>query len=224
MSNDFLQIYFISAAICLTPFLILSIVVAIRSKSLRAGLWMFLLFALIIGLTFVFVRLYKAYLPVSVREVAETVMMFIAFLTVVALGVLYTINAVKAGKVLHRNNKAVNFFVILVVVLAFTPALFFLFFMNGSSSSAGIGFLSLLAIVLLVQNFLSLFEIRQNGFVSRGKVILFSDIESAEWEDLMNKENLRICLKDSGQTISIKTPWEMISPIDNYIKSNSPRS
>jgi hypothetical protein len=219
MNNDFWQTHIISAAICLTPFLILSVVGAIRAKSFRAGFWMFLLFALIVSTTFVFVWLYETYLPVSVREVAETVTMFIAVFTAVALGVLYTINAMKAGKVLQRNNNAVNFFVTLVIVIAFTPALIFLFFMNGPSSS-GIGFLSLLAIVLLVQYFLSLFEIRQNGFVSRGKVILFSNIESGEWENLMNKEKLRIRLKDSSKTLSIKTPWEMITLIDNYIKSD----
>lgn len=222
MNNDFWQTYLISAAICLTPFLILSIVVAIRGKSLRAGLWMLLLFALIIGLTFVFIWLYETYLPASVREIAETVTMFIAIFTAVALGVLYTINAMKAGKVSQRNNSAVNFFVTLVIVIAFVPVFVFLFFMNGPTSSGNV-FLPILVIILLIQYFLSSFEIRQNGFVSSGKVILFSEIESAEWENLMSKEKLRIRMKNSSQMTSIKTPWEMITPIDNYIKGGFPR-
>lgn len=222
MTNNFLQTYLISAGICLIPLLIISFVIAIRSKSLRAGLGIFLQFTLIFGLAFVFTWLYETYLPASAQVVAETVTMFIAVFTAVALGVLYTINAMKAGKVIQRNNNTVSFFVILVIVIAFTPVLLFLFFMNGSSS-LGIGSLSLLAIIVLVQSFLLLFEIRQKGFISRGKIILFSDIESAEWENLMNKEKLRIRLKDSRKTFSIKTPWEMITPIDTYIKSEFPR-
>ena len=152
MSNDLFQPFLVSVAICLTPFLILSIVVAISGKSLRAGLWIFLLFALIISIAFVFVWLYETYLPASIRIVGETVTMFIAVLTAVALGVLYTINAMKAGKVLHRNNKAVNFFVILVIVITFVPVFVFLFFMNGTSSSGNV-FFPTLAIILLIQYF-----------------------------------------------------------------------
>ena len=183
---------------------------------------MFLLFTLFISIVLVIVWLYETYLPASFRIIGEKLTAFIAVLTVIVLGIIYRINALKAGKIVGRDNNATNFLVALIIVMALSPIFIFLFFVKGLSSLS-ISFLPLLAIILLVQYFLSSFEIRQKGFVSRGKVILFSDIESAEWENLMNKEKLRIRLKDSSQTISLKTPWEMITPIDNYIKGGFPR-
>ena len=106
-----------------------------------------------------------------------------------------------------------------------------------------------LAICLLIYLFFS-FEIRDKGFVYRGKFFLFSDIEHAEWEDLRDKTKLKIHLKAEepilenqsnwkriiekikfrfrlnrrASVFTIKTPWEMNVQIDNYLRANFPRS
>ena len=106
-----------------------------------------------------------------------------------------------------------------------------------------------LAVCLLIYLFFS-FEFRDKGFVYHGKVILFSDIEHAEWENLRDKTKLKIHLKSEDpapenqslwkkiiekiklrlrpnrkdKVITIKTPWEMNIQIDNYLRANFPHS
>jgi hypothetical protein len=104
-----------------------------------------------------------------------------------------------------------------------------------------------LAVCLLIYLFFS-FEFREKGFVCRGKVILFSNIEHAEWENPRDKTKLKIHLKSEDPAperralwkkiiekiklrsrpnrkdwvITIKTPWEMNIQIDNYLRANFP--
>jgi hypothetical protein len=106
-----------------------------------------------------------------------------------------------------------------------------------------------LAVCLLIHLFFS-FEFREKGFVYRGKVILFSNIEHAEWENLRDKTKLKIRLKGvepepENQTLwktiigkinlrlrpnrgdnvlTIKTPWQMNVQIDNYLRANFPNN
>lgn len=80
----------------------------------------------------------------------------------------------------------------------------------------------LLAFLLFAISFFS-FEYREKGFVHHGKIILFSNIEHAEWENLKDKTKLKIRLKNTGREFTIKTPWKSITPIDDYVKANFPR-
>lgn len=80
----------------------------------------------------------------------------------------------------------------------------------------------LLAFLLFVISFFS-FEFREKGMVYHGRIILFSDIEHAEWENLMYKTKLKIRLKGKKRELSIRTPWKSSTPIDKYIRANFPR-
>jgi hypothetical protein len=78
------------------------------------------------------------------------------------------------------------------------------------------------ALCLSIASFFS-FELREKGMVYHGRTILFSDIEHAEWKNLKDKTKLKIRLKNKEKEFTIKTPWKLITPIDNYVKSNFPR-
>ena len=96
-------------------------------------------------------------------------------------------------------------------------------YLQDSARISGGIFVLIMAITFVEKTFLTTFEIRENGFIYRGKIILFSDIIHAEWEDLFDKTKLKIRLKSTGRTMVIRTPWEMLMPIDDYIRKNFPR-
>ena len=221
MNNDFWQPVLISASICLTPFLILSIIAAIRGKSFQAGFTLFLLFGGIATIGIAFIWLYS-YIPVNVQRVLTALSFVVFILSVATVGVLSWISSKKAGRILHRDKNAVLKLVLNTIWVMFALIYSFLLILR-SNTLSGAGFILLLVTTSVVQNFLTKFEIRKNGFVSRGKVILYSDTEHAEWEDLFDKTRLKIRLKSSSQTVTIKTPWEFLMPIDDYIRKNFPR-
>lgn len=67
------------------------------------------------------------------------------------------------------------------------------------------------------------FEYREKGFVHRGKVILFSNIGYARWENSWTKMKLKVRLKDTKQETTLKIPSGMSALVNNYIKANFPR-
>jgi hypothetical protein len=79
----------------------------------------------------------------------------------------------------------------------------------------------ILALLVAIGTFFS-FEFREKGMVHRGRVILFSDIEHAEWEDWKNKTKLKIRLKNKGREYTIKIPRKFVTPVDNYVRANFP--
>ena len=67
------------------------------------------------------------------------------------------------------------------------------------------------------------FEYREKGFVHRGKVILFSNIGYARWENPWTKMKLKVRLKDTKQETTLKIPSDMSASVNNYVQANFPR-
>ena len=67
------------------------------------------------------------------------------------------------------------------------------------------------------------FEYREKGFVHRGKVILFSNIGYARWENPWTKMKLKVRLKDTKQETTLKIPSDMSASVNDYVKVNFPR-
>lgn len=67
------------------------------------------------------------------------------------------------------------------------------------------------------------FEYREKGFVHRGKVILFSNIGYARWENPWTKMKLKVRLKDTKQETTLKIPSDMSASVNNYVKAHFPR-
>jgi hypothetical protein len=220
MNTDWQTLLIVTSA-CLTPILILSIIVAVRGKSFQAGFGLFLLFVGIATIGIAFIWLYS-YIPVKVQRVLTAISFVVFILSVATIGVLSWIRSRRAGRILHQDKNAVLKMVLSTIWIVFTLIYSFLFIQRPITLS-GAGFVLLLVTMSVVQNFLAKFEIRENGFISKGKVILYSDIGHAEWEDLFDKTRLKIRMKSTSQTVTIKTPWDFLVPIDDYIRKNFPR-
>lgn len=67
------------------------------------------------------------------------------------------------------------------------------------------------------------FEYREKGFVHRGRVILFSNIGYARWENPWTKMKLKVRLKDTKQETTLKIPSDMSASVNDYVKVNFPR-
>lgn len=67
------------------------------------------------------------------------------------------------------------------------------------------------------------FEYREKGFVHRGKVILFSNIGYARWENPWTKMKLKVRLIDTKQETTLNIPSDMSASVNNYVKVNFPR-
>jgi hypothetical protein len=67
------------------------------------------------------------------------------------------------------------------------------------------------------------FEYREKGFVHRGKVILFSNIGYARWENPWTKMKLKVRLKDTKQETTLKIPSDMSASVNDYVKAHFPR-
>ena len=66
------------------------------------------------------------------------------------------------------------------------------------------------------------FEYREKGFVHRGRIILFSNVEHAEWVDRW-KVKLKVRLKKHEAEMTLRIPYEMSVSMENYVKANFPR-
>ena len=66
-------------------------------------------------------------------------------------------------------------------------------------------------------------EHREKGFVHRGKVILFSNIGYARWENPWTKMKLKVRLIDTKQETTLNIPSDMSASVNNYVKTNFPR-
>lgn len=64
-------------------------------------------------------------------------------------------------------------------------------------------------------------EWRGAGFVYRGKVIPFTDVEHAQWESQWTKK-LKIKLKNNEQELAFIVPEEMVPAIDKYLRAFFP--
>ena len=67
------------------------------------------------------------------------------------------------------------------------------------------------------------FEHREKGFVHRGKMILFSNIGYARWENPWTKMKLKVRLIDTKQETTLNIPSDMSASVNNYVKTNFPR-
>ncbi len=223
MHNDSPMSFLFAAVTCLTPFLIASIIVAIKVRSVATGFKLFSLFAMFIGTASAVTYLYETFVPAQIQKDVYLYSFLFASVIIVALVGLYRYNAWRGGEIFHTEQRPASsktiFAIGMIFVLLFiTPFLS----LNLADSSAFIVLL-VFTISMVVRRFFSMFEIRAAGFVTRGNFIQFSNIEHAEWENLMKKHKLRLRLKGKRRAATIKTPWELITPIDDYIKTNFPR-
>lgn len=218
------QILFILDALCLLPILIFSAIAGYRSKSLRAGLIFFFKFAFPVTMLLLIANLYIQYLPEGVQITIGRVVFYSSYGFIFLYMILYRNFSIKAGELIPtgKSNTMQKASLFLAAYCLISMMSDLIFVGNVDESMRRNIFFWLLAIALNVQAYRS-FELRQNGFVYRGKVILSSDVEHAEWGNLMDKTELCLRLKNTDKVIKIKTPWELITPIDNYIKSNFPR-
>lgn len=222
MEDNYSQASLFAGLFCLMPFLILSIIAAIRTKSFRVGFWLILLFTVFVGIGVAISLLYQAYWPEGIQRFTTPLLFIVLIVAIIIQGVLFWLNARNGGKILHQNKGATLNIVRYVILVSFVPIFVFLFLMNQKPPLTADIFL-LWGIISIVSIYRSIFEIREKGFISQGKAILFSDIEHAEWENLLDKTKLKIQVKSTGRILMIKTPWDLITPIDDYIKTNFPR-
>lgn len=214
----------IIAVTCLFPILVFSIIAGYRAKSLRASLALFFKFAIPVMMILLIMNLYIQYLPENIKTTIGWIVFSFSYVTFFLYMILYRNFSIKAGEPVPNSKSNVaekaSLFFVMYCLLAMVSDLIFVG--NVNESMMRNGFFWLLAIVLEIRAYYS-FEFRQKGFVYRGKVILFSDVEHAAWGNLMDKTELRLRLKNSDKVIVIKTPWGMITPLDEYIRANFPR-
>ena len=226
MNTDIWRVPLFTTLGCLLPILALSIIVAFRGKSIRGGLNLFLLVAIpVIGIVILLVW-YNGFIPKKTQIVVGWFMFISSYCVMFLLQILYRNYSIIAGKLVSpgksqraNNLEKISQFLILYCLMTMLSDL--LYVGNANESMRRNGIIWLIAIVLVLWVYYS-FEFHQKGFVYRGKVILFSDVEHAEWGNLMDKTELRLRLKNTDKMVTIKTPWEMLTPIDDYIKTNFP--
>ena len=226
MNTDIWRVPLFTTLGCLLPILALSIIVAFRGKSIRGGLNLFLLVAIpVIGIVILLVW-YNGFIPKKTQIVVGWFMFISSYCVMFLLQILYRNYSIIAGKLVSpgksqraNNLEKISQFLILYCLMTMLSDL--LYVGNANESMRRNGIIWLIAIVLVLWVYYS-FEFHQKVFVYRGKVILFSDVEHAEWGNLMDKTELRLRLKNTDKMVTIKTPWEMLTPIDDYIKTNFP--
>ena len=230
MDTDFWRIS-IPTAIATIGFFILffAFVIAIRNKSIGCGLGAIGLLLLFLSPFIGFVGLlylYRWYVPEGVQLLIGKFALGVAFIALQLFNLNYNTYRVKAGytvlgraRNLHLSKNTLSFLV-LSCLLTMASDLFYVTDVYESIRQIKVWWI--LALPIAIHVFFS-FEFREKGFVYRGKVVLFSDIEHAEWENSRDKAKLKVKLINKEQEILIKTPWEMNIQIDNYLRDNFPR-
>lgn len=204
--------------ICLIPAAIVAFVLIWRTKDIQAGVRFFLMLSVPIVAIVFFTWLMVEFLPENIFDLLFTLIYVVLLIFILVSGSLYWFNVTNAGKPIAPNTKndaQIHWIAgFMFFVTAFTEIVY---------NIRGLGFLSMLIFAnLLGKKFLA-FQIREKGIVSRGRLIKFADVHHMEWADLRNKEKANILLANSQKPIQIKIPWEMIIPVDDYIKKNFAR-
>lgn len=209
--------------------LLLVVAISRREKNIGCGLLALLLLALIFSPYIGLISLlywYSRNIPEETRTIVGVSALAVGFLSL-ELGVIqYNNRLKKAGNTVVaktgnvRLSQNVLIFLVLYCLLAMASDLFYRTDVSETIRQNAIWWI--LAIPLAIHIFFS-FEFREKGWVYRGKVILFSDIEHAEWENPRDKTKLKIKLMNKERESVIKTPWEMNIQIDNYLRTNFPR-
>ncbi len=204
--------------ICLIPVAILAFVFMWRAKDILGGVRLFLvLSAPIVAIVF-FTWLMVEFLPENIFDLLIRLTSVMLLFFILVSGSLYRFNATSAGKSIALNKETNAQIYWMAGLLFFAAA-----FMELVYNLGGLNFLAMLiAANLLGKKFLA-FQIREKGIVSRGRLIKFADVHHMEWVDLRSKEKANILLANSQKLIQIKIPWEMIIPVDDYIKKNFAR-
>lgn len=210
--------------------LAVAIFVAIRSKSVGSGLivliYLLLSFVAISGAVGQ-LYLYNKYVPEHTRFLIGAGMSVIGWLVLSPFLSRYPSYTIKMGDIVPqgktiwaRYSQNIAFFLGAYCALTMFSDAFY----DGNLFEAYIRNTVwwILMVCLLIPVYYSL-EMRERGMLYRGKVILFSDIEHAEWENWPDKTRLKIRLKNKEQKLTIKTPRELNVPIDNYLRANFPR-
>ncbi|MBI5933221.1 MAG: hypothetical protein HY867_05900 [Chloroflexi bacterium] len=231
MNFDVWKFPLISTLVCLLPYFVLGVFVAIQARNFWTGVKLFLLIALPLTTLVALLVYYDDYLSDEAQKQIGIPIVSFSLVVIAAIGILFKINKYKVGSLMPNGRRSLDSWTLLI-----GTAVTVLLLLQGIISIVGGNrdwnvifdfgksiILWPIASLAILRAYLS-FEFRQRGVVSKGKVIFFSDIERAEWDDLFDKTRLKLQLKSNDKKIIIKTPWEMLMPIDDYIRSNFPRS
>jgi hypothetical protein len=223
-----IEIWFVALATIGLIALLVIVTLALRKKDI--GLGLIALFAILLFITpwaggVGILYWYSHHIP---EETQATIGGIVLAIGLVALGLFnnyYGLYRIKAGYTVLgragnvRLSQNVLIFLVLYCLLTMASDLFYGTDIKESIRQNTVWWV--LAIPLAIHVFFS-FEFREKGFVYRGKVILFSAIEHAEWENPRDKTKLKIKLTNKEREIVIKTPWELNVQIDNYLRANFP--
>lgn len=216
--NDF-QFPIIFTIICLIPILFFSIFVAWRVRDLKSGLRFFLLLAGYFTLIFIGIWLFIDFTPENIQKIIFRLVFYASVLFIIILGLNYLRETLNSGSILvhskRRIIKPLYLFIGMISLISLSGVFTFL-----EIRGSGI-FLALMALDFAKELFFS-FQIREQGIFARGKFYKTSEISSIEWNHKLNKQNITIIMKNTKSIKKINTPWELIIPIDNYIKNNFP--
>jgi hypothetical protein len=207
---------------CLIPFFLLSLFIAFRVKSFRAGLSIFLLFTGYAALIIILV-----YLITSLSEVVlqglNLIVSIVSLAFICISGITYWLNSKNGGKIYinaqpHQGKLIPDY----VYGILFLGVAFLGVGISGGKKFPDITFICMLAAGLVFGKIFLSFQFREKGIVYKGRLIRFDDIRSMEWEHLLRKDKVKI-VKHSGKTMTLKVPWELLTPVDNHIQSHFPR-
>ncbi len=129
------------------------------------------------------------------------------------------VNAKRGGKILVANeNPKIRFS--LMSGISMVGLVFVGVFIGGGDFPRAAYLYMLFAGIAFGKVFFS-FQLREMGIVYMGGLVRFNAIQYLQWENMFKKEKVKVVLH-SGKTMSIKVPWEMLAPVDNYIRNYSP--
>jgi len=209
--------------LCLLLVFIFTVLVAWRTKDLQAGFRLFLMLSAFIILVIFSTSLIMKFISSFYIEILFALSSGISFVFICVTGILYWINAQKAGKLIKNSTDDMTQLNTIGGVAFLGIAIIGFLAIGYRFSSAAILFPMLFAGRLLGNIFLS-FQIREHGFVSQGRYIKSESITSMCWVNLKNKDEVEYKVKNSVQSQRLKIPWKFIVPVDNYINANFPRT
>lgn len=207
------------SAACLIPVAILSTVIIWRAKDIQAGARFFLtISAFTIAVVFI-PWMFVEFLPIKIQLLILGLASIGLLIFILVSGILYWLNKTKGGKLIAMDTESGTRNYLFLGSLFFAIAIIgFMINTTGASTLP-----MLFAANILGKRFLA-FQIREKGLVSKGRLIRFDDLETIRWINLKDKTEAELTYKASKQVRRIKIPWSLIIPIDNYIKTNFPRT
>ena len=105
MNNDSWQIPLIITSVCLFPFLVLGVILAIRTKSFQVGIRWILLFTLVAGIFGISLWLITS-IPDNILGSIALPVFFISTILIGVMGLAYWSNGRKGGKIVWQVKKA----------------------------------------------------------------------------------------------------------------------